>query len=208
MLYIVLNHLSCGEWQHMEKVFLTSALIRPIMAGDLEGLGEGTGGTRCPKSLTRETAHAYVPPIFGTRNTKFQYLWNTNFIFFILWSTILPPSSGSVTVYISGKVSYVRNNQMTGKGHQEFWVEKSKCLNYFLKESHSEIWLEKSQDVVAKWFLVHPNSRPSLRLFLSILRTQNEWRSIDKSGRKRSLMDMIITRHKNWIGHILRGNSL
>ena len=39
-------------------------------------------------------------------------------------------------------------------------------------------------------------------------RTLNEWRSTEKNGRKRSLMDMFRTRHKYYIGHILRGNSL
>src|SRR6218665_1058639 len=39
-------------------------------------------------------------------------------------------------------------------------------------------------------------------------RTQSECRSIEKGGRKRSSMDIIITRQTNWIGHILRGNSL
>src|SRR6218665_3769212 len=39
-------------------------------------------------------------------------------------------------------------------------------------------------------------------------RTQNECRSIEKVEEKRSLMDIIRTRQKNWIGHILRGNFL
>jgi len=38
-------------------------------------------------------------------------------------------------------------------------------------------------------------------------RTQNERISIEKGG-KRSLMEIIRTRQKNWIGHILRGDSM
>ena|SRR6218665_1214845 len=38
-------------------------------------------------------------------------------------------------------------------------------------------------------------------------RAQNERRSIEKVEEKRSLMDIIRTRQKNWIGHIIRGNS-
>src|SRR6218665_2071783 len=39
-------------------------------------------------------------------------------------------------------------------------------------------------------------------------RTQNERRNIEKGGRKRSLMDIIRTRQKNWIGHILQREIL